>query len=57
MTDPRDAHRRLAEALDAAPEPERRARSTPDEQTTAEVDLAAALTHRATPATTKENNR
>lgn len=57
MTDPGDTHRRLAEALDVAHDPERRAQPTPEERAEVEAGLAEALTHHAGPTTTKENAR
>lgn len=57
MTDPSGAHRRLAEALDVAHDPERRAQPTPEERAEVEAGLAAALTHQAGLTTTKENAR
>lgn len=56
MTDPSGAHRRLADALDVTPDPERRGPTT-EEREEFEADLAAALTHQAGLTTTKENAR
>lgn len=55
MTYPHDELHRLAEALDAAPEPERRQRLTPQEIAAAETDTAEELTRRAALTTKKEN--